>query len=62
MQEEFLGLRSAIYKVASYKRLLLLEVTANTPPQNVGEEIIVATVKDPWGNIIGIINNPEFKN
>jgi lactoylglutathione lyase len=31
------------------------------PPQNVGEDIIVATVKDPWNNIVGIIYNPAFK-
>ena len=30
-------------------------------PMNVGGEIMVATVKDPWGNIFGIIHNPEFK-
>lgn len=30
-------------------------------PQNVGGEIMVATVKDPWNNIIGLIYNPEFK-
>ena len=46
---------------ASYQRLLGLGATGHHPPQNVGEEIIVATVKDPWNNIIGIIYNPEFK-
>ena len=45
----------------SYNRLLLLGTTAHNPPQNVGEEIIVATVKDPWNNIIGLIFNPAFK-
>jgi predicted enzyme related to lactoylglutathione lyase len=45
----------------SYNRLLSLGATAHHPPQNVGEEIIVATVKDPWKNIIGIIYNPTFK-
>ena len=45
----------------SYNRLLLLGATAHNPPQNFGEEIIVATVKDPWNNIIGIIYNPTFK-
>jgi hypothetical protein len=23
--------------------------------------VIVATVKDPWGNLLGIIKNPHFK-
>ena len=31
---------------ASYKRLLVSGASAHQPPQNVGEEIIVATVKD----------------
>lgn len=46
---------------ASYKRLIALGARAHQPPQNVGEQIIVATVKDPWSNIIGIIYNPTFK-
>lgn len=46
---------------ASYKRFLESGATAHQPPQNVGEEIIVAAVKDPWNNIIGIIYNPGFK-
>ncbi|MGI8584432.1 MAG: VOC family protein [Chitinophagaceae bacterium] len=46
---------------ASYNRLLSLGATSYHPPQNVGEQIIVATVKDPWNNIIGIIYNPTFK-
>jgi len=29
-------------------------------PYNVGGELMTATVKDPWGNIIGLIFNPEF--
>lgn len=46
----------------SYNRLISLGATAHHPPQNVGEEIVVATVKDPWNNIIGIIYNPGFKH
>lgn len=30
-------------------------------PENVGGEIEVATVIDPWGNVIGIIYNPAFQ-
>jgi lactoylglutathione lyase len=30
-------------------------------PTNVGGDIVTATVKDPWGNVVGIIYNPEFK-
>lgn len=46
---------------AVYKRLLEAGATEHEAPQNVGGEIVVATVKDPWGNILGIIYNPEFK-
>jgi predicted enzyme related to lactoylglutathione lyase len=45
----------------SYNRLISLGAASHNPPQNVGEEIIVATVKDPWENIIGLIYNPTFK-
>lgn len=44
-----------------YKRFLSLGATVHQAPQNVGGEIMVAEVKDPWGNIIGLIYNPEFK-
>ena len=32
----------------------------HTPPQDVGEGIKVATVLDPFGNHVGIIENPFF--
>ncbi len=44
-----------------YARLLTLGATIHQAPQNVGGEIKVAEVKDPWGNILGLIYNPEFK-
>ena len=47
---------------ASYAQILLDGATPNTAPQNVGDDIFVATVKDPWGNLIGIIQNPHFGN
>jgi predicted enzyme related to lactoylglutathione lyase len=43
-----------------YQRMLQLGATASEKPNNVGGEIVVATVKDPWGNTIGLIYNPEF--
>lgn len=46
---------------ASYDRLLQLGATTYEEPTDVGEGIITAGVKDPWGNIIGIIYNPYFK-
>jgi len=44
-----------------YDHFLSLGATEHETPQNVGGEIIVASVKDLWGNIIGLIYNPEFK-
>jgi hypothetical protein len=29
-------------------------------PMNVGDDIMVVSVKDPWGNVIGLIYNPDF--
>jgi len=46
---------------AEFDRFLSLGATQHEAPANVGGEIIVASVKDPWGNIIGLIYNPEFK-
>jgi predicted enzyme related to lactoylglutathione lyase len=44
-----------------FQRLLKLGATENEKPADVGGEIKVATVKDPWGNVIGLIYNPHFK-
>src|SRR5689334_23015824 len=43
-----------------FQRLLDLGAIAHESPQNVGGEIVVATLKDPWDNVIGLIYNPEF--
>jgi predicted enzyme related to lactoylglutathione lyase len=34
--------------------------TLKSPVQDVGEGIKVATVADPFGNLIGLIENPHF--
>ena len=44
-----------------YDRLLSLGADEHERPTNVGEGIMTATVKDPWGNVIGLIYNPHFK-
>lgn len=44
-----------------YDHLLKTGATEHEAPNNVGGEISVASVRDPWGNIIGIIYNPEFR-
>jgi predicted enzyme related to lactoylglutathione lyase len=35
--------------------------TSHEKPMNVGGSIKVASVKDPWNNVIGLIYNPDFK-
>lgn len=45
---------------AAFAHLLAVGATAHEQPNNVGEEIWVALLKDPWGNILGIIKNPHF--
>ncbi|MGH8095476.1 MAG: VOC family protein [Chthoniobacterales bacterium] len=42
-------------------RLLSLGATERTAVQDVGDGIRVATVIDPFGNILGMIENPHFK-
>ena len=35
--------------------------TEDHPPMNVGDDIWTVEIKDPWGNLIGLIDNPTFK-
>ncbi len=44
-----------------FARLKFLGATAESDPVYVGGDIMVAELKDPWGNRIGLIYNPEFK-
>jgi predicted enzyme related to lactoylglutathione lyase len=46
---------------ASYKRLLDLGATSVSDVQDVGGGILVAELRDPFGNVLGIIYNPHFK-
>lgn len=46
---------------SEFNRLIELGGIANENPQDVGGGIIVATLKDPWNNVIGLIYNPHFK-
>ena len=46
---------------AALKHLLEHGATAHEDVQDVGEGIKVASVKDPFGNIFGVIENPHFK-
>lgn len=46
---------------AELHRLIALGGVLHEDVQDVGGGIKVATVKDPFGNIFGIIENPHFK-
>jgi len=45
----------------SLKHLLDIGARKNTDIQDVGDNIRLATVIDPFGNTFGIIENPHFK-
>ena len=45
---------------AAYGRLIALGATALEPVTEVGEGIRVAAVCDPFGNRLGLIQNPHF--
>ncbi|HEX8270249.1 MAG TPA: VOC family protein [Flavobacterium sp.] len=45
----------------AYEELISIGAKPHESPQNVGGEIVVASLQDPWGNCIGIIYNPYFK-
>lgn len=47
--------------VATMDKLLAAGAVESEKPTDVGEGIILASVKDPWGNIFGFIHNPHFK-
>ena len=44
----------------AYERLLILGASALQSITDVGQDIKVAAVRDPFGNRLGIIENPHF--
>ena len=46
---------------AEMKHALAAGATQHSAIKDVGEGIRVASIKDPFGNIVGIIENPHFK-
>ena len=46
---------------AAYARLLELGATDFEPVQDVGGGIKIGAVRDPFGNILGVIENPGFQ-
>lgn len=45
----------------AFKQILGLGAQKQDDLRDVGEGILVATVTDPFGNVFGIIENPNFK-
>jgi catechol 2,3-dioxygenase-like lactoylglutathione lyase family enzyme len=45
---------------AELQRLIGLGAQEDTPVAEVGGGIKVATVRDPYGNVLGLIENPHF--
>jgi len=46
---------------AAYQRLLEIGATPQEPITDVGQGILLGAVYDPFGNILGVIQNPHFK-
>jgi predicted enzyme related to lactoylglutathione lyase len=46
---------------AAYKRLIELGATPVEEVQDVGGGLLAGEVRDPFGNVLGIIYNPQFK-
>lgn len=44
-----------------YINFISFGATQHEQPHSVGGPLKVASVKDPWGNVLGLIFNPEFK-
>ena len=45
---------------AEYARAISVGAKAHSPITDVGEGIKVGTVLDPFGNVVGLIENPHF--
>lgn len=44
----------------AYDALIAAGATSLEKPSDVGGDIVVASVRDPWGNPVGVIYNPHF--
>ncbi|MCK5028840.1 MAG: hypothetical protein KAR57_04345 [Bacteroidales bacterium] len=44
-----------------YNHLITIGALEYEKPTNVGGDLMVASVIDPWGNVIGVVYNPAFK-
>ena len=46
---------------AVYARLLALGGVDHEPVQDVGGGVKIGAVKDPFGNVLGVVENPHFR-
>jgi predicted enzyme related to lactoylglutathione lyase len=46
---------------AAYARLLTLGATPQEPVQDVGGGVKIGAVWDPFGNVLGLVENPHFR-
>ena len=46
---------------SALQHMLDLGASKNEEPLDVGGGVVVASITDPWGNIVGLIYNPHFK-
>ena len=46
---------------AEYSRVIALGARPHSAVKDVGDGILVASVMDPFGNIVGLIQNPHLK-
>jgi predicted enzyme related to lactoylglutathione lyase len=44
-----------------YQNLLEIGAKSHEEPTNYGGELMIASVKDPWDNVVGLVYNPDFK-
>jgi len=46
---------------SALQHMLDLGASKNEEPLDVGGGVVIASITDPWGNIIGLIFNPHFR-
>ena len=46
---------------AAYARLLGLGAADHEPVQDVGGGVKIGAVRDPFGNVLGVVENPHFR-
>jgi predicted enzyme related to lactoylglutathione lyase len=47
---------------AAYQRLLALGGQDHEPVQDVGGGVKIGAIRDPFGNVLGVVENPHFRH